>query len=117
MLRRRWRGGKHETTSSRDKSALEVGTEVVTQNMKTRRWDRWATIVSKRPDGKSYEVSINGGMHLRDSRFLRLTLMQRYPTDGRTTGARKINRRYRPTRDTKQIPRASPYTKKIFNAS
>jgi hypothetical protein len=70
-LRRRRGEDKHRTTTTRDRQALAVGTRVLSQNMKTRRWDKWATIISKRPDGRSYEVVIEGVTHLRNRRFLR----------------------------------------------
>ena len=82
-LRRKRSNDKHRTTSTRDKPALIIGTKVLSQNMKTRRWDRWATIVSKRPDGRSYEVNIDGRIHLRNRRFLRPMPMQRQTNDTR----------------------------------
>ena len=48
---------------------------VITQNMKTHRWDQQATIVSRRPNGPSYVVDIDGRKHIRNWRFLRPSLV------------------------------------------
>ena len=92
-IRRKRKEGKHQPTSTRDRPILAVGTKVLSQNMKTRRWDRWATVMSKRPDGRSYEVSIDGRVHLRNRRFLRLMPMQRYPTRNRSNGGQHVRKR------------------------
>ena len=65
-LRRKRREGKHQATSAHERPVLDVVTKVLSQNMKSRQWDKWATVFSKRPDGRSYEVNINGRIHLRN---------------------------------------------------
>lgn len=62
--------------SSRPRVLMEttvwyIGHTVVSQNLKTGQWDQKATIIEKRPNGRSYVVNINGRKRLQHRRFLR----------------------------------------------
>jgi hypothetical protein len=65
----------HADQSSRPRTPMEPGHRVITQNMKTHRWDQQAIIVSRRPNGGSYVVNIDGRKHIRNRRFLRPSLV------------------------------------------
>ena len=67
--------------------------KIITQNMKSRRWNKEATVITENQDGISYEVEINGKIHTRNRRFLRkLTrpenLRQLETTEGADNGTR-----------------------------